>query len=210
MNKSDKIFEIVSNSEEVKSRLIFKYICKEPDNYTICDRLILPVPNTKILMGFDVDCNDIFNEPNMNTSIPVMRNHLEFWGFSIEDVEKYAVINTPKRKKVVIKFTDSFLGIFAEEKLPMVIVTNEQLCNGAVAITYEGVSNIVHDILNDDFYVLPASIHETICVPKNLSEKESLLEMVIDINNSPVLRKNDILTDDVLEIVDGQLSSAFR
>ena len=60
-----------------------------------------------------------------------------------------------------------------------------------------------------DFYILPSSVHEVICVPKVDADKEYLLKMVKEVNSEYFMTDMDILTDDVFEIRDGKICSAF-
>lgn len=57
----------------------------------------------------------------------------------------------------------------------------------------------------DDFYILPSSIYEVLCIQKNAKAIE-MLQIVSDVNKTTVSEK-DQFTTDVFEIVDGRIVS---
>lgn len=79
-----------------------------------------------------------------------------------------------------------------------VIVTNEACYFGAVNIYNEDCIKQVQEKLHaNNFYVLPSSKHEVICVPTEGVEINVLLEMVAEINQTQV-KEEDRLGDFVL------------
>lgn len=80
---------------------------------------------------------------------------------------------------------------------PMTIVSNEHSVDGASAIFYPGVMDLVGDRMKGDYYILPSSVHETLVVPDDgrvaISE---LKDMVKEVNSTQVDPK-DQLTDEV-------------
>lgn len=79
-----------------------------------------------------------------------------------------------------------------------VIVTNEACYFGAVNIYNEDcIRQIQEKLHTDNFYVLPSSKHEVICVPTEGIKIDDLLKMVTDINHTQVMEE-DCLGDFVL------------
>ena len=77
--------------------------------------------------------------------------------------------------------------------LPMKVVTNEAGIDGAVGVFIdEQLREQIHDELGSDFYVLPSSRHEVICVPDYMGDPESLQEMICSVN------ANEVAAEDVL------------
>lgn len=78
------------------------------------------------------------------------------------------------------------------------IVTNKERMFGAINIYNEDCIKQVQEILGTkNFYVLPSSIHEVICVPTEGIEIDDLLTMVTEINQTQV-REEERLGDFVL------------
>ena len=78
------------------------------------------------------------------------------------------------------------------------IVTNKARMFGAINIYNEDCIKQVQEILGTkNFYVLPSSIHEVICVPTEGIEIDDLLTMVTEVNQTQV-RPEERLGDFVL------------
>lgn len=78
------------------------------------------------------------------------------------------------------------------------IVTNKERMFGAINIYSEDCIKQVQEILGTkNFYVLPSSIHEVICVPTERIEIDDLLAMVTEVNQTQV-KEEERLGDFVL------------
>ena len=92
------------------------------------------------------------------------------------------------------------VNLFKEEDVEAdgaLILTNPSMLFGAVSIARNEILSKVRQILKDDFYVLPSSVHEVIIIPDRMDlDIESLKEMVVGANSTVVLQ-NDILSDSV-------------
>ena len=79
--------------------------------------------------------------------------------------------------------------------LPMYVLTNQSHLNGASALLYKDILRDFAHSLEENFYILPSSIHEVILVPANgIMSKNSLELMVKDVNQkevSPMERLSD-------------------
>ena len=75
------------------------------------------------------------------------------------------------------------------------VVTNSAQTLGAAAIYYPEVKERIADILGDNYYALPSSIHEMIIVPEKAGlEPDELRDMVRSANREVVM-KEDVLSD---------------
>ena len=110
-----------------------------------------------------------------------------------------------KENPKVITMREIMAALMNEELLEdipdepiQVIVTNEANRFGAINIYNEDCIRQVQEKLNaNNFYVLPSSKHEVICVPTEGIEINDLLTMVTEINQTQV-REEDRLGDFVL------------
>lgn len=92
---------------------------------------------------------------------------------------------------------EELLETIPEEPV-QIIVTNEACYFGAINIYNEDCIKQVQEKLHaNNFYVLPSSKHEVICVPTEGVEIDALLEMVAEVNQTQV-REEDRLGDFVL------------
>ena len=89
----------------------------------------------------------------------------------------------------------------------LLIVSNVHMFEGAASIVDEKVRSRLHELLGRRFYILPSSIHETICCSETLGESLGggvIRDMVQDINISSVA-PNDRLSDQVYVCESGRI-----
>lgn len=79
---------------------------------------------------------------------------------------------------------------------PGYVLTNSRLFWGAGALFYPGVMSRIHELLDDDFYVLPSSVHELIIMAAGDQDPAHLAELVRSANRT-VVEPADILADDL-------------
>lgn len=121
--------------------------------------------NTNAITVFDATIfthlADHFTEGRQNPEVISMREMMaEMWGVDID--------NLPAEPA-------------------QAIVTNKERMFGAINIYNEDCIKQVQEILGTkNFYVLPSSIHEVICVPTEGIEIDDLLTMVTEVNQTQV------------------------
>lgn len=114
-------------------------------------------------------------------------------------------LNEGRQNPMVFTMREMMSRLMGEEALEsipeesvQIIVTNEASHFGAVNIYSEDCIKQVQEKLHaNNFYVLPSSKHEVICVPTEGVEIDDLLKMVTEINQTQV-RDEDRLGDFVL------------
>lgn len=101
--------------------------------------------------------------------------------------------------------TEKFTGSFDREMVNrtthhLYILGSSKPTNGAAVAMDPEILNAVHNCFDDDFYLLPSSIHETLVIPKSTWDHgvDALRKMVCDVNGSDVPLQ-DQLTDNVYE-----------
>lgn len=114
-------------------------------------------------------------------------------------------LNEGRQNPAVITMREIMAALMGEELLEdipdepvQVIVTNEARMFGAINVYNEDCIRQVQEKLHaNNFYVLPSSKHEVICVPTDGIEVNDLLTMVTEINQTQV-KEEDRLGDFVL------------
>lgn len=107
-------------------------------------------------------------------------------------------LNKGRQNPVVISMREIMAALMGEELLEdipdepvQVMITNETNRFGAINIYNENCIRQVQEKLHaKNFYVLPSSIHEVICVPAEGIEINDLLTMVTEINQTQVREEN--------------------
>ena len=84
------------------------------------------------------------------------------------------------------------------------VLSNRHLFWGSAALFYPGVMDKIHEMLDDDYYVLPSSVHELIIMAAAGNDPEKLVEIIRSANRIAV-DCNDILADDLFMCKAGKL-----
>lgn len=87
----------------------------------------------------------------------------------------------------VLKRLGGIADEIVDELYPMYIVSNAREFNGAISILYKNALTHLAEELKGDFYILPSSIHEVICVPVAAGDAEMFIDMVQEVNGTEVL-----------------------
>ena len=136
-----------------------------------------------------------------STITPAM---LDTWGVSMETLQKDAATCTWAEYPILsplgntISYLTSGLPLpnlletgepiqMSDDMLPIFVLSNDHAMQGASLITLPDLLDQIGDIVQDDFYILPSSLHEVIIVPQNTQMSlDELSEMVHSINESQV------------------------
>ena len=185
--------------EKAETRVVCKLI-----NYKKNRKQLSKVPHIRCLDLALVFYYVMEEEDIGRGTILIYNSHLDMWGITKEQLYEKARRNTPRllpyefaemREFLEENFEDAEEVL--EEELPMYILSNRDHHFGAVNIIYDSVLAEVGRRLEDDFYILPSSVHECIIVPaKARVTKNELKNMVWDINRTQVLPE-EVLSDNV-------------
>lgn len=103
-----------------------------------------------------------------------------------------AINNNPYN--YVFEKMPSFLGV--EDDMPMYVLTNESTHYGAGGICINHVFRRIMNTIQDDFYILPSSVHELIIVPVlSIEVSESVLPKMVHEINCNIVDLNDRLSN---------------
>lgn len=128
-------------------------------------------------------------------TLVVNESVLKKYNIDQEDLWKIAKKNTIKNAELS-SMHDTLVDLLGSEENAniieaapiqpdMYVLTNHEKMNGAAAIMFPAVAKKVYKILGD-FYILPSSIHEVICIPTSLGDVDELTSMVREVNDSEV------------------------
>ena len=135
----------------------------------------------------------------------VTNEMLSAFGISTENLLETAKENTKKLLPVKIELmSDKYNRDFPTSKdIPALLLTNKYRVEGAAYILYKDLLNTIKNVLKSDFYIIPASIHEVMLIPKDCSTAEELRQ-ILHIVSSDVIKKEDILSENIY-LFDGSL-----
>lgn len=156
----------------------------------------------------------ILPEPvdGMNISCTVPKSYMEECGWDEEKLLSVAMGNQAYRGGIHVmpfkKMTDVLLlggtgedlesdweGL-KEDPLKIVLITNSLRLYGAAGILDKETTERISRIYGSDLYILPASLHECLAIPKGSTTVQNLLMMIQEINHHHPAGK-EWLSDDV-------------
>lgn len=144
------------------------------------------------------------NETLGDGSILIYNNHAEAWKCNVSMLMQLARENTRRlyptklmnMEEIINSFVGKQEGLCCRE-LPMYVLSNEQKVFGAGSMLYRDVLKQTAQLLQEDFYILPSSIHEVIVLPASAAgERKSMREMVREINSTQVAPE-EVLSDNL-------------
>lgn len=178
--------------ETAADSIFVKLICAEANQHMLAE-----TPHRLFLDFAIVPYFEVREEGGFKGSVSLKNQHLEFWKVSAEEVLSAALERTRKKKGVqfcsMAEVLDGFLSeeekaLFPSAKDGLFVLTNREKYLGAVTAFFPEVQEQIAMFLEEDFYLLPASVHEWVIVPKSQADNEAhLLELVRTINDSEVI-----------------------
>ncbi len=160
-------------------------------------------PNIHIISRMEdiaiVACVKLYENENGTDAIYVTNDLIKHWGveekqFNIDAMENTILDNMAE----IVPIEDMIFITPADEKL-MYVLTNEEKVNGAAVIAYPGYLKTVGNKLNDDFYIIPSSIHEVMAIRASyideMDPEQYILKKLISEVNKAIVDDGDVLTD---------------
>lgn len=198
--------EFYHDFQKVKDRLCYKLISIADNQELLEDIPWIPYLDMAICFYYSFDGP----LPGLG-SILIHDSHMKLWQTTVEELYGLAKENTKNlfpAKLVPIKdlLEDMMMEMQESEDVkswmepfdtPMYVLTNSEKYFGACCILYEGLLEDISKKLNNNFYILPSSIHEIIVLADNDTyEKEFLRNMVCEVNMTQVDRQ-EVLTNSI-------------
>lgn len=194
----------------VKNNIACKVI-----NYKKNTELLKTVPHVQYLDLAIVFYYFLKSDTLGTGTILIHDSHLKMWKITKEILYETARKNTPAMLPFEFKSMEEVMDEIEEgeleeefsdvmedqecddDRIPMYVLSNKEKTMGAACILYDSILTLIGERLQDDFYILPSSIHECIVVPKNIrTTKKELQEMVREINETQVIPE-EVLSNEV-------------
>lgn len=194
--EKDWDIEQVHNFEYAKSKLVYKLIHLEKNQELLKGIPFVPYLDLAIVFYLLLDSSE-----TGSASILISNELQHVWKVDLSDLYSIASLNTPKLLSAELvpmnTVIQELLGYvsaedfeshdFDENDSHLFVLSNELRHLGAACILYDRVLEDIGNQLNEDFYVLPSSIHETIILPASYHIRDfDLDEMIVEINATQV------------------------
>lgn len=184
-----------------REHIYCKLISRRENQKLLQDTPHMPFLDFAIVAYFEVNSTEVYKG-----SILIKDKYLMDWGITAEEFLVNALEHTRKDKGVTFISMEEVLADFyssnelqidREFHSKMYVLTNKEKYLGAVLICFPEIMTGIAQMLEDDFYLLPASIHEWIIIPENaVSDRMHLLSVVRNINCYEVLEE-EVLSNDI-------------
>lgn len=87
------------------------------------------------------------------------------------------------------------------------IFTGEKMKYGSYAFADTAILNKIQKLINSNFWIIPSSIHEIICIPERFGGME-LQKMIHEVNHSDAIKPEDVLSETLYFYSDFGLETA--
>lgn len=149
-------------------------------------------------------CVLLDNAGDVAATVPVTYQLMDTWGISSDELYKLAIENQEKTERsVFVSMKDVLKGMMSDElddidsinsEAPQIyVLSNESKIGGAAAVLDNKMMSRVIDLIGENFYIIPSSIHEVLVVPdRGGIEKDDLESMVKEVNSSTVSKEEQL------------------
>jgi len=206
--------EAISNYEKIKDKIICRLI-----NYEKNEETLKEVPYIRIL-DLALTYRILFDQTEVGIATAMVnQSMLKAWGIDKEtlfqeavkksnqyfpptiepmiDVIKGLMDSCPDKPHELEHIIENMELNTDNEDMPMFILSNVPKLNGAAVLFYSNILKEFANLLKNDIYILPSSIHEVILIPYSENiDAEELKKIVIDANDKVVL-EDEILSNHI-------------
>lgn len=187
--------------DEIKGKIRCRII-----NTRMNKELLEIVPHKNIMDVSFVYYIEFDKDENHSISSIVKSSLLEKWKINKEELHKIAYENTVNAYPAYMyRISDAINGVNIKEKDMlrngmvekdmMYVLTNESNMHGSVCIFYPDMAEHIGEVLQDDYCVIPSSIHEVLILPKSIGYNEDEVHNMISLANAEELRNEEILNN---------------
>lgn len=184
--------------DQAKSKIAYRLIHFEKNRKLLNDLPFIPYHDLAIVFYLLIE-----KTSHGSASILITNDLLQSWNISLSELYQFASQNTPHLLAAELipmhAMIQELSGETEDPELPkeshMFILTNTQRYFGAACILYSRVLEDIGNQLNEDFYVLPSSIHETIILPLSKSSTPEMLNEMINAINQTQVVEEEVLSN---------------
>ncbi|MBO4336914.1 MAG: hypothetical protein J5842_02420 [Lachnospiraceae bacterium] len=180
-----------SSLDKISDRIVFRLVNTDKNK-----GLLEQIPHEPYMDLSMVFCYILpgSEEDGISASVLIRNSHLEMWDTDKEHIKELAMENTPRLLPLsVTKMSNILERIMPcgdaldemDEQMPMYVVSNTRMINGASVLAYPGAMSDMAEKLGESLYIIPSSIHEVIVMPDK-GAMEGLTSMIKEVNETTV------------------------
>lgn len=180
---------------QLQKQILYKFINLKANQELLKDVPHIPYLDLAIVFYVLLDCR---NDGSMAT-ILIRNKHLELWKKDVQALLSDAHQNTRNIFPAeLIPMSEIVSNIPLDEdrhtisdpdtelQPELFILTNSVKQQGAVCVLYDGILNQIWNFLQEDYFIIPSSIHETMIVRASGAAVNYLNEMIQEVNELAV------------------------
>ncbi|MDI9241805.1 DUF5688 family protein [Fusibacillus kribbianus] len=184
----------------VRDKISFRLINRASNMALLSDIPFLPFLDLAVVFYFHLE-HEFFG----SSTVLIHKEHMALWDTDCEELYTLACANTRSLTGCELFPMETLIRSFLDpsDQFPLknlsslYVLTNKSQIFGAACLLYEDVLADFARVCEDDFYVLPSSVHEVLLLPvKKSPPVSSLLDMVHEINRTEVPIQ-DVLSDQI-------------
>lgn len=187
--------------EKMKDKIQVKLVNREKNQEYLNDKPFTSIADLAAIYYITLDKSE-----QGSANVVITNNMLDTYGISVSELHSIALKNMKCKEAKFLTMAEILRSmvpdadsLFANEDLPMYVLTNSDKINGASMLLDTDTMDRIGERIGLGFYILPSSIHETIFLPASFADDRNLkemAEMVIEINGTQVA-PDEILSDHV-------------
>lgn len=199
--------EMVKNFDVAKEHLTTKVVAAKNNKVLLRERPSTKLDDLAVLYQINVG-----KFADGTASIPVTNEIMRNWGVSISELHKIAVENTERINPSTLgSITETMFGMeenyFVSDRYtpdsPLLVLSNKDKFGGASALANQEILEKVSEVISDDYYLFPSSVHEALVLAKGIAEEMGMTpkkmgQMVREVNAVQV-DKEEQLSDHIYE-----------
>ena len=175
-------YEEILSYEKIKERIVYKLIQKKTN-----EELLAQIPHEDYLDLAIVYYIMLENTAFGTAAILIRNEHLGMWGVEAAKISEMAKRNTPRLLPVELEQLTDY----------MYVLTNRARNLGAAVMLYPDTWKRVKDVIGENFYILPSSIHELILIPESYGVGRAQLEVMVNEINHTEVEAEEVLSGTV-------------
>lgn len=206
LESTEMIEQSVCYAKPSKDNIVFELMHSEKNH-----EFLKGLPHRQFLNLSIVYRWDVIEDENNRASSIVNKDIAKSLGLDEEELYQLAYKNTRERREPIVvsmdKYVDKYMATGCHPELSefkddwcsdesrMYVITNVDICKGAINILYPDLLQRIVDKHGCDLYLIPSSVHEMIAVPVELGNIDSIQECIREVNKT--LDIEDVLSNDV-------------
>ena len=192
--------EWITDYEQVRDKLFVRLSNSESNKAVLA--------NAPHVMKEDLvmTCHVLVSKDDSVASTIVNDSLFKAYGITEEQLFADATENSQRLFPIKVQPLESFIYDMAagegyehpiNDKNHMLVVTNDMGINGASAMFYPKAMEKISDMIDDDYYIIPSSIHECLVIPESDHISYKHLESILHEVNAGMVAESEQLSSHV-------------